>query len=123
MSQENSYNPTSSAFASIYEKLKHFKDNPLVKQFALKSFNEILTAEHSFAKKLSTQEVKTDEGKKKYKMYEDILDTLEMLQIQSIQFTADLMFNSEDSVPTMNIEDVEVIDDGKKEHGPEFKKG
>ena len=121
MSKENSYNPTSSAFAPIYEKLKHFADNPLVKQFALKSFNEILTAEHSFQKKALAQEVKTEDGKTKKKMYEDILETLEMLQIQSIQFTADLMFNSEESAPTLDIEAEEVDGKESKEHGPATK--
>ena len=120
MQQESSYNPTTSAFKRIYNKLEYFKDNPLVKQFTLKSFNEITAAEHSYRNKLKTLNVKNPEDAEKYLQYESILETLDMMGIQSINLSADLMF--EQLGETIETVDAEVIDDESKESGQTTKK-
>ena len=129
MSQENSYNPTSLAhddgMDAIFENLKQYADNPLVKQFSLKSYQEIIAAEHNIEKKIGKLDSHSKDEKvlQKIALYEDYLGTLEILEFQCINFTAKLMTNAGEPTLEVDAEDVTEIVEEKKEHGPEFKEG
>jgi len=118
MSQENSYNPTSSAFiySKKYEQWEQLKDNRLVHQFSLKSYNELTAAEHNINNKRKALDSKSKDPKVQAKIaaYDDALETLDMMSLQIISFSADLMFETEEATARLAIQDAEIVTDDKE---------